>query len=85
MTGRILRFRAVTETVAWEQSDRPYPPYLPQMSSKMHWFDAATGVEGWTPLDRLTAAATFRLASGPRSSSRKRVGRSTAAARFYHQ
>ena len=50
--GKVLRFRATTDLAAWEQSDRPYEPYLPQMTEKVHWFDPSSGVEGWSPVER---------------------------------
>ncbi len=52
LEGRVLRYRASLDVPLWEQSDRTYPPYIPNASVTLRWYDPATGAEGRQPVDR---------------------------------
>ncbi|MFN8670270.1 MAG: hypothetical protein U0164_24035 [Gemmatimonadaceae bacterium] len=62
-TGRVLRLELSVVTYAWEQSDRPYEPFLPMVSHKSAWLDLATGVEGTTVQGLPQGRAAMTLAT----------------------
>lgn len=51
-TGKVLRLRSNNDQLLWEQSDRMYEPFIPNMQSTTRWYDPATGVEGKQPIER---------------------------------
>lgn len=51
-SGKVLRFRSNNDQLFWEQSDRMYEPFIPNMSSTTRWYDPSTGVEGKQPIER---------------------------------
>lgn len=50
--GRVLRYRAGQDTPFWNQSDRMYEPFIPNMAVTTRWYDPATGVEARQPVER---------------------------------
>ncbi|HVZ49771.1 MAG TPA: hypothetical protein VG916_13380 [Gemmatimonadaceae bacterium] len=50
--ARVLRFRAGHETPLWEQSDRMYEPFVPNVTASTRWVDLHAGLEGRAPIDR---------------------------------
>lgn len=60
---RVLRFHAAQYSVALEQSDRWYPPYLALMANQDYWIDPRTGAE------RIAADGTWPGTGGARQES----------------
>lgn len=52
MDGRALRARITHDTPMWEQSDRMYPPYVPNTVVRQIWYDPASGITGRQPVER---------------------------------
>lgn len=52
MEGRVLRARITHDVPMWEQSDRMYPPYVPNTAARQIWYDPATGMTGRQPVER---------------------------------
>lgn len=50
--GKVLRLRSNSDQLLWEQSDRMYEPFIPNMQSVTRWYDPASGVEGKQPIER---------------------------------
>jgi hypothetical protein len=50
--GRILRYRAFQDVPFWEQSDRMYPPFVPNIQATTRWLDVSAGTEGRQAIDR---------------------------------
>jgi hypothetical protein len=52
MAGRILRFRAGHDVPFWEQSDRMYGPFIPNIAMMTRWYDPGSGNEARHPYER---------------------------------
>src|SRR5689334_14149358 len=46
MDGRLLRYRAYHDFVFWEQSDRMYEPFIPNVAYRTVWYDTQSGLIG---------------------------------------
>src|SRR5947209_1355915 len=58
-TGRVLRYRASHDVPLWEQSDRMYEPYVPNVSLTLRWYDPATNVEARQSVERPLAHGAY--------------------------
>lgn len=52
MQGRAFRARITHDTPMWEQSDRMYPPYVPNAVARQIWYDPSSGMTGRQPIER---------------------------------
>lgn len=59
--GKTLRLSVSVDVPLWEQSDRPYEPFLPSMTQFRSWLDLSTGNVGLTRLTAQDKARTPQL------------------------
>lgn len=52
MEGRALRARITHDVPMWEQSDRMYPPFVPNTAVRQIWYDPTTDITGRQPVER---------------------------------
>lgn len=52
---QVLQYRAAHDTPLWEQSDRPYGPFIPNVVQTIRRYDTRSGLEGSIPAERGTA------------------------------
>ncbi|HSA56695.1 MAG TPA: hypothetical protein VLE53_13380 [Gemmatimonadaceae bacterium] len=50
--GRVLRARVTHDVPLWEQSDRMYPPFVPNTVVRQLWYDPVSGITGRQPVER---------------------------------
>jgi hypothetical protein len=50
--GRVLRYRAGQDAPFWNQSDRMYEPFVPNMTVTARWYDPNSGVEARQATER---------------------------------
>jgi len=65
--GKVLRIRSYNDQVLWEQSDRMYEPFIPNMQGNVRWYDLQTSVEGKQPQERPAGAIPATVLSTPRA------------------
>jgi hypothetical protein len=58
-SDRILRYRAFHDVVFWEQSDRMYPPFVPNVADRTVWYDPGSGLISRHPVERALAPGAF--------------------------
>ncbi|HEX6943622.1 MAG TPA: hypothetical protein VF128_11885 [Gemmatimonadaceae bacterium] len=59
MDGRLLRYRAYHDFVLWEQSDRMYEPFIPNVAYRTVWYDTQSGLIGRQPVERPAAPGAY--------------------------
>ena len=59
MEGRLLRYRAYHDFVLWEQSDRMYEPFIPNVGYRAVWYDTQSGLIGRQPVERAVAPGAY--------------------------
>lgn len=57
--GRILRYRGYHDFVLWEQSDRMYAPFVPNVADRTIWYDDASGLIGRQPVERAVSPGAY--------------------------
>ncbi|MBV6523103.1 MAG: hypothetical protein MNPFHGCM_03270 [Gemmatimonadaceae bacterium] len=50
--SQVLQYHAAHDTPLWEQSDRAYGPFIPNIVQTIRWYDARSGLEGSIPAER---------------------------------
>ena len=55
-TGQVLTFRSYYDIALWEQSDRMYEPYIPNVFDRNMWYDPQSGLIARQPPERPIAA-----------------------------
>jgi glyoxylase-like metal-dependent hydrolase (beta-lactamase superfamily II) len=58
-SGRVLRYRAYHDFVLWEQSDRMYEPFIPNVADRTVWYDFESGLIGRQPVERAVAPGAY--------------------------
>ena len=56
---KVLFYHATHDQPLWEQSDRPYEPYIPNMAETLRWYDPNTGVEGRQSIARVPTPVQY--------------------------
>ncbi|MDB4908820.1 MAG: beta-lactamase protein [Gemmatimonadetes bacterium] len=59
LDGKVLRLRATHDVPLWEQSDRPYEPYIPGAREVNRWYDPATGAQGQQGVARVPTPTQY--------------------------
>lgn len=52
VAGKVLRYRASYDIPYWEQSDRPYEPFVPNVTTWARWYNPTTKLEARHPVER---------------------------------
>ena len=58
-TGQVLQFRSYYDIALWEQSDRMYEPYVPNVFDRNTWYDAESGLIARQPVERPVAPGAY--------------------------
>jgi hypothetical protein len=59
MNGRVLHYRVYHDFVLWEQSDRMYEPFIPNVADRDSWYDPQSGMIGRQPVERPLASGAW--------------------------
>ncbi|MGV3709342.1 MAG: hypothetical protein ACO1Q7_10910 [Gemmatimonas sp.] len=59
VSGKVLRYRSNHDQLFWEQSDRMYEPFIPNMNAYTRWYDLQSGAEGRHPFQVPVAPGKF--------------------------
>ena len=59
LSGRVLRYRASLDVPYWEQSDRSYEPFVPNVAVWTRWYDPARMLEARHPAERVIRPNEF--------------------------
>src|SRR5688500_9901051 len=57
--GRVLRYRVAHDVPFWEQSDRMYPPFIPNIQSTIRWHIVGSQLEARHPIERAVTTAQY--------------------------
>jgi hypothetical protein len=57
--GKVLRYRSNHDQLFWEQSDRMYEPFIPNMSAYTRWYHIESGAEGRHPFQVAVASGKY--------------------------
>ena len=55
VAGQVLQFRSYYDIALWEQSDRMYEPYVPNVADRNTWYDGQSGLIARQPVERALA------------------------------
>lgn len=58
-SGQVLQFRSYYDIALWEQSDRMYEPYVPNVFDRNTWYDAESGLIARQPVERPVAPGAY--------------------------